>query len=1219
MPALVALVVAFFSCSVIGLGWTTLLGGRRNPQRDLLVSPAVGIAALVIPAFLLSRLGFPVRAFANDLVGVELLAGVVIICILKPRLRWREVAVFAVPVVLGFTLTALPVVEFGFNWLGYANSDIGYYALAAQRYLDHGFASRPSIPDLLFHRDLSAQLYFLDFVSRERIGAQLLLALFAACVHQPPLRLVMPFSLCAFFATISATSGLLAVRNRAWWEPCLCGTMMAASSLGSFWTYLGLLGQCFGLPLLVATFVVAEDLPEITKGSLPAAIRSGSLAAILVAGLALVYPEVAPFLVGGVALFLVAVSARHLLDPRMLGVYVATAVILSVVLLNVYLPAVVAMVGTRSVELVGPQHLFEQYLVPSGLANVWGFTPLFLSDPQPWLSFEIFCGALCLLFAIAGAIWHSWKGFLPGTALLVMLAIALYFFSRSLDFPLFKMAMYVQPVLVACFCMAALSVRNLLAKAGKPRTGVALAVVLVSTTAIAGLHAQRFYVAASSDLPDTVPVGISAIANGSPRHFLDEAERAHSQSGLADILFDNAGLAIVAYAGAFAQGNDFIVPGSPYIDRIVPLDQPQRFHQDAELTQWIERYTTEYGALHRRRYFSLKSKEGPPQTAFLLNETLRGSGGTPQDAKYWLTSPRLSVLNRFRESRDVDDIRVARFNDVHNHLVLMDHSFGVLLPWSRTNVALTEPPEPDGILPGGERMQGFGRYELFEVLHPSKRLRLVFAFSETGRLVGPDSSAQRRIPPVDAIGARRVSMGGEGSGAARLVSPEIEPQWIDGRAFVALDMGRPPRAEQYPKSGLMNLYGRGVALDNTELVGRARDISAISAFEYEHDVPPTSLDSPGAAVGHDNLFFSGMYEDGYVDRTAWFKLGSSRSNAILLLSGSVPEGRRGVVRIDASVDGRRVLEGLRPSGPFVLDVPVNVPRGPHRVDVTADRVFRRPWPDTRIVSFQIARLGFYRDVDLTSLLDIYDMHKPIELGRGWYSYETYAGKSFRWVSNDAEVRLGPSNRSLMLQLDAEPGPGVGYRAFPMAFRLGGRKIGEAIVSGAPVRFRIPAHAQTETLVLQVVGGGQRIAADPRILNFRVMRLTLGQKVVDIPMPESVEFGADWYPLERYNGEQFHWAGQDATLTVADRIPSLRLTLEPGPAIAGGVMQLEVEEPDGSREQLAITGRREISVPVRGTGALRFHVLNGGGKVASDPRTLDFRVFAIAGPVRSRPR
>jgi hypothetical protein len=136
--------------------------------------------------------------------------------------------------------------------------------------------------------------------------------------------------------------------------------------------------------------------------------------------------------------------------------------------------------------------------------------------------------------------------------------------------------------------------------------------------------------------------------------------------------------------------------------------------------------------------------------------------------------------------------------------------------------------------------------------------------------------------------------------------------------------------------------------------------------------------------------------------------------------------------------------------------------------------------------------------------DITSPESGISLGEGWYPLE--AGPSdperFRWVLNDAEIRLGPLQAESSLILDVEPGPGVGFLPFPLRVTGAAGEILQetAVLHRQGVRVKLQPAAQASLIRLQVPGGGLEVAQDPRILNFRVFSLNWDRPAAAPPGP-----------------------------------------------------------------------------------------------------------------------
>jgi hypothetical protein len=116
----------------------------------------------------------------------------------------------------------------------------------------------------------------------------------------------------------------------------------------------------------------------------------------------------------------------------------------------------------------------------------------------------------------------------------------------------------------------------------------------------------------------------------------------------------------------------------------------------------------------------------------------------------------------------------------------------------------------------------------------------------------------------------------------------------------------------------------------------------------------------------------------------------------------------------------------------------------------------------------------------------------IALGSNWYPYEVFAGESFHWVANDAEVIVtGPANGPGALRLDLQAGPGLAGQDFTLQFvdELGQSAASIPVVGRQSIRVKLPlSPGSTAVYRLHVDGGGHPSAGDQRTLNFRVFSI-----------------------------------------------------------------------------------------------------------------------------------
>lgn len=246
------------------------------------------------------------------------------------------------------------------------------------------------------------------------------------------------------------------------------------------------------------------------------------------------------------------------------------------------------------------------------------------------------------------------------------------------------------------------------------------------------------------------------------------------------------------------------------------------------------------------------------------------------------------------------------------------------------------------------------------------------------------------------------------------------------------------------------------------------------------------------------------------------------------------------------------------------------------------------------------------------------------LAKNWGAYETFGGRSFRWVDNNAEIIVRGTGL-VHVSLICEGGPSLGALVFPLrVLDASGRQVDHADCAGKdrPVSLLLPARGETH-YVLHVDGGGHPVAHDKRILNFRVFALDAGGTTPGsdiLSATNGLRLGSGWFPVEHYKGQTFRWVdGTQAQFFVAadrDLIARLRILTEPGPSVGSASLPVEIRD---SR------GKVVFSTSVRGVQALTFAVhLHAGdnlfvlqlGKsknlaVPGDRRKLNLRAFSLA--------
>src|SRR5207244_5756494 len=97
-----------------------------------------------LPLFLLNRAGVSVSRSALLVLIILLALSVGLMWRTRPPVAWRRYAPFAAVLVVGLVLVGRPMLDFGFDWISYANDDMANYVLGANFFLENAY---PNVAD----------------------------------------------------------------------------------------------------------------------------------------------------------------------------------------------------------------------------------------------------------------------------------------------------------------------------------------------------------------------------------------------------------------------------------------------------------------------------------------------------------------------------------------------------------------------------------------------------------------------------------------------------------------------------------------------------------------------------------------------------------------------------------------------------------------------------------------------------------------------------------------------------------------------------------------------------------------------------------------------------------------------------------------------------------------------------------------------------------------
>ena len=997
--------LSFLFCLALFLFWWTVgyalvrsLHAMRSIVQDVLLAPPVGIVVTVLPVWMINRMGMPVGKFGWIIAAVLLPLALLQIWRLYrrgasdpryPAIPWRMVWPFLAVLVLGLVAQARPMFAFGFDWVSYCNDDMANYCLAADRFYHNGFAEfHPE--QLLTGSNWSSAFWFMHVMVGQRPGCELLLAWAMSVSGLNAHEVFMPVIIAMFLGLVCAAGALVMFPSQRRREPgevedpnqqtpnlmaaWTVGAMVAVSALTTLGVMYQLIAQVVGLSI-VAT--VAAMILRPFDG-LPAnkLVRHGILVAIIGAGQLLIYPEVSPFL--GLAFFLytfvVFIKDPRKVVPLLAVVFVAAAG--AFVILRIYAIEAVNFLLAQSqathgdITVRGIQRtLFPYYMVPKGLADLWGFQRIGSWD-TPWMLIDIsiVLGAALAIFTMISAARYVLRGRPEATMAIIMFLMGLLLFRNRSGFGLFKLAMFIQPFAIGTIVISWFAIvdwwmhrREKRSRRGddaaaplKVRRAYVLRFAPLVLMSLAGMWTQIAYVKSAYG----VGTAFLEIPDASRTRLNDEFVGILNASEPKQVISDTFNMVLGKFQALYATGRELVFPSNRYTLNIEALNEFERLKFRLTEKQIAEAYA--YAIARNAKMpvemFDVKDAINPDlvntfrvtdtrldpvlsvtdrdtNEPVTPNEKTGGPGGT--EPLVVVSIGRQSVFNRFHFPADSQkNFEAISLSKVRDLLVYVSSDLGPPYFFTGHNrqpsvYQIEQEPSTTPFFRGAT-MAGAGRYMLAQVINPSPKVRM-----EISLTLSYHADKENRLPPMSAIGSKRVPFPVVGRGSARVFSEPFEPQIVEGRTYVMYDLGDDGRQFPSERKGLMGLFGTDVPIDRRVLTGFARDVSIVSEEQYANLRPPSWIGGfkPDATnpLRIRQLEYSGYYEDGWVAEDSYVRLLQPKGATEVVIRGEVPllNGNKAYKNHAVlSVDGQVIAEADVTPGDFVLRgaaSPVNVP------------------------------------------------------------------------------------------------------------------------------------------------------------------------------------------------------------------------------------------------------------------------------------------------------
>lgn len=926
-------IFAFFA--LLGQAAIAGVNFRLPLVRSWLLSPAVGLSLLVLIVTPFNQAGLPVQDFAPFLFIALLIAAAGVFWWRRPVLPTKKLLPYVIILVGGLLYAGWPALKYGFNWLSYANDDMANYCLAAIRLLHNGFYRVPTLQEL-GGTDYSQYFWFMHAVGFIRFGSEMLLAFVAAVAGKSPVNIFMATILALALVQICAASAL--VLHKPWLRrhALLTALFLAASPLFILGTLYQLIAQVGGIALMLAVFAALTHQHGRTQF-----FRQSIIAALLAACLCIFYPETTPFVFLGYGLYVILGLFGQ--GRRFRSQLVIPLVIVALILLflreNIFEYLITLLDQTKGGLTPAnlAYSLFPFFLVPSGMAYLFGLLPIPVIIADPLLSILIATGAALLVFAWVVCL-IGLKKFRPFACLLaVFLALSIFLFYHGNDFGLYKLAQYIQPLLLAALTYPLLK--------RSPALGLLCFAVFIAltyrtvlsyTNSSLGEQGNGF-----TELKHVSELGIRRLV------------LAPGQQTISDLTSPTA----IKLMAASNIGSDIDFVSRNYFANILDFGGTQKKNTD------VLRFYPHQNLLRcATALMTAMAQRAPP------DEVLAGSAfsATPIPAGTAQSIATISfhdtlinaIYPRSPPSRKAGYFTVLNNID-HPYLIFKQSSLGNSYFLGDRRIVSFYQIESDYFDPA-HSFAGIGRFLLFQVADSANPIYLHVALSRS--LMG----AGRTKLPANLIihGATEQVFHLSGDGAASVFLGPITPWQVKGQSYIALDLGQPGLPFHTPKTGLMKLYYTRINLDPRRLVAFGRDISAVTP-NYVEDLPrPTAIEHfPGDLLAGPGVEFSGIYEDGWISSRAFIVLGEHPAGAILQIKGQIPgleEFARARQTLIVTINGSHTYREAFPPGDFTMNVPLLTGGRQVRVEFSFSEAAALPSPDDRPVAAQLKSIRIER-------------------------------------------------------------------------------------------------------------------------------------------------------------------------------------------------------------------------------------------------------------------
>jgi hypothetical protein len=1063
MLALAYSLCLFIYWTILGRAVLACAYPKFGVLRGWLVAPALGLSTVLVGLMVLNQAGLGIGVFATPMTIV--LGLVALVVLFRQRTTFpRAAAPYFAAVVISLLWAGWPAFESGFNWVSYANDDMANYCLAAQRFIDYGFYHVPTMAQLA-GRDYSSYYFFMHVADMMRFGAEHIVAWSAVVGHVKATQGFMPVILALGLVQICGAGALVLHTGRMRRRALVTVWILAASPLFMLGSLYQLIAQVGGVALLLTT--IALLLRPWVTARRRVLIRYAILPSLAGGALCIFYPEVTPFAGLVFGAYAVLWAIRYRTWPAAYVAIAAYTLVGAIVVLRYNLISYVSILVVQFNGAMDASNLllslFPYFMLPTGFSNFLGWMPIAYDFPEPAISLSVALGMLFVVLILARALRDAWRLTPAALLLIIQFVFAVRLFSGANDFGLYKLAMWMQPVLAAG--LAAWVVWIARGRRSVAFAAVALFALSTAPTAWHYTDAARGITAGSlTELRMASKLGLQMHAPANKNAELTSTIENVVAAKFAATELRGRPLALVS--------RDFFWPTTrtDFKDPTWPVRLHPHFKEMAQAAPLIGERNDKLvtNGMLWRTTFSQPVVDAPT-------------------ADYVSVDPRLSLFNKFHlaeSSAEPDSVFVVEPAEaVRNRLLFVHSGLGNhYYLGDRRKISFFQ-QEPD-LFELSHDFNAIGRYMLLRIENPTPKVYLRIAATRTF-ITGHTSWSPKAL----VHGASDLPLNALGDGAFNLFIGPIAPQPFEGANYLAIDFAEFPRQLKDKRPGLKALYNARVPLDYRRLIGWARDVSAVSEQEYASMPRPREISNfPDDLALARGLEFTGAFEDGWLSAHSKFVVAGARRGEFLRVRALVPELKgtlmgSGVMKV--AINGTSVCALPAPLGTFDWLVPVPDPGAITSVDLQFTGTALLPKPDERPVGAQLQYLGI---VEACAKLE--------------FSYDGQTGPKLAapgvdpdgWAAAHAEIVLPAlaSASDVTLKLEYPDWGGAKPASAQASVDAGAIEKAVDLTPGTrpTLRLRVPSSANPRILTLTTSGKFRLPAGDNRERAVRLAAVTI---------------------------------------------------------------------------------------------------------------------------------